>query len=174
MHSAQTATSGHRDLGCHAIRCVIGAWLARSNAKRVFRETQTNPGFDAVGKLVPIQLVQRLARRTHVIKLNETHGPILFIAEAEALVPPLFGKEGLQLLFRRVRRQIANVKGIAGRIHVVRVGSGEAMASLVRMRVRVRMRVAQIVGHRLLREGTGRVGHSHMDRGARIVIGQGW
>lgn len=56
-----------------------------------------------------------------VFKLDKAHGAVLLGSEAQPLVAPHGGEQGLELLLGRVDGQVANVKGIAGRILIRRI-----------------------------------------------------
>lgn len=65
-----------------------------------------------------------------VFKLDKAHGAVLLGSEAQPLVTPHGGEQGLELLLGGVDRQVANVKGIAGRVLIRRVDGREIGLSI--------------------------------------------
>lgn len=99
----------------------MGAVLTTPDTKRILREAQSNPTFDAVVKWLAVELIQSLGRKRRVLKFNKAHGAVLLGPETETLVSALLGKDGLQLVLGRVNREVSNVESIAGRVLIGRI-----------------------------------------------------
>lgn len=154
------------------------AWLTGTHTQGILGKAETDAGLDTVRQLVPVKLVECLAGHGHLIKFHEAHGPVLLVAKTKPLVPTLFRKQRLELLFRGVWRQVTYVQGVAGRVQVIWVGGGEAMAGIVLVAVVESMTPAYTVVHGLW---VGVVAHASWSSiccisttGPGPVIGQWW
>lgn len=104
-----------------------------ANTKRVLGEAQADATLDAVVQTPSIQLAQCLGGMANVFKLNKAHGAVLLGSEAQPLVTPHGGEQGLELLLGRIDGQIANVEGIAGRVLIRRVDGRKVGFSIRRL-----------------------------------------
>lgn len=134
------ATGRRKAVGCgrgHSAdrRNVSMRSLRRSgaNTKRVLGEAQADATLDAVVQTPSIQLAQCLGGMANVFKLDKAHGAVLLGSEAQPLVTPHRGEQGLELLLGRVDGQVANVEGIAGRVLIRRVDGRKVGLSIRRL-----------------------------------------
>jgi hypothetical protein len=156
VNASETATTRDRALRRKVIGRAHASRLTGADTQWVLGETQANPGLVTVGELVSIKLIERFTSHGHFVEFNETHGTILLVPEAQALVSALFGEESLQLLFGGVWRKVTNIEGIAGRIQVVRIRRGKTMTRSMLITIRVSMTSHHSIAVDSLRKGGGR------------------
>lgn len=156
VDAAETATTRNRALRGKVIGRVHATRLTGADTQWVLGETQANPGLGTVGKLISIKLIERFTSHGHFVEFNETHGAVLLVPEAQALVSALFGEESLQLLFGGVWRKVTHIEGIAGWVQVVRIRRGKTMTRSMLTTIRVSMTSHHSVTVDCLRKGGGR------------------